>query len=121
MAKRTTKQRDGTRVPRQERSRHKVQLILEASIRLLEKGGLAALNTNAIAAAAGVSIGTLYQFFPNKDAILDSLADREMAAMSERVGRAMNDAALTTTDARMHAVVQAVAQTYGARRAAHRA
>jgi len=101
------------RQPRQERSRHKVQLIFEATIRVLEKGGLEALNTNAIAASAGVSIGTLYQFFSNKEAILDALADREATAITERVAHVMQDAALTTT-------VRAVIQSYGARRTAHR-
>lgn len=108
------------RVPRQERSRHKVQLIFEATTRLLEKGGLDALNTNAIAASAGVSIGTLYQFFSNKEAILDALADRESAEMAQRVAHAMQDEALTTTEARIAAVVRAVADSYGARRTAHR-
>src|ERR1700749_3335085 len=91
------------RLPRQARSRHKVQLIFEATIRLLERDGLAALNTNAIAAAAGVSIGTLYQFFPNKEAILDGLADREVAAMSERVADVMRDDTFSTTQARIAA------------------
>ena len=108
------------RQPRQERSRHKVQLIFEATIRVLEKGGLEALNTNAIAASAGVSIGTLYQFFSNKEAILDALADREATAITERVAHVMQDAALTTTEARIAAVVRAVIQSYGARRTAHR-
>jgi AcrR family transcriptional regulator len=109
-----------TREPRQERSRHKVQLIFEATIRLLEKGGLQALNTNAIAASAGVSIGTLYQFFANKDAILDALADQEVAGMSDRVTQAMHDQALATTEARITAVVRAVTESYGARRTAHK-
>ena len=47
-----------------------MSVILEASARILESEGLQALNTNAIAARAGVSIGSLYQYFPNKDAIL---------------------------------------------------
>src|ERR1700753_3331833 len=93
--------RHKTREPRQERSRHKVQLIFESTIRLLEKGGLEALNTNAVAASAGVSIGTLYQFFSSKEAILDALAEREAASMGQRVAAAMQDEALTTTDARI--------------------
>ena len=89
-------------------------------MRLLEKGGMAALTTNAVAAAAGVSIGTLYQFFPNKEAILDALADREIAGMSARVSEVMADHAIATTEARIGAVVRAVAASYGARTAAHR-
>jgi len=51
-------QRDAPRKPRQERALHKVELILEATMRLIEKGGIEAFNTNAVAATAGVSIGT---------------------------------------------------------------
>lgn len=120
MTKITENQRDNVRQPRQERSRHKVQLIFEATTRLLEKRGLEALTTNAIAAAAGVSIGTLYQFFPNKEAILDSLANREMAEMSARVSQVMEDTTIRTTYARIEAIVHAVAASYGARQTAHR-
>jgi AcrR family transcriptional regulator len=108
------------REPRQQRSRHKVQLIFEATTRLLEKRGLEALTTNAIAASAGVSIGTLYQFFPNKEAILENLADREMAEMSARVTQVMEDPTILTTCARIEAIVHAVAASYGSRQTAHR-
>lgn len=108
------------RKPQQARAREKVELILEAAIRLLEKGRLAALTTNAVAETAGVSIGTLYQYFSNKEAILDALADRETAAMAARVRAVMADAAITTPEARVSGVVAAVALSYGDRRGAHR-
>jgi AcrR family transcriptional regulator len=108
------------REPRQERSRYKVQLILEATQRLLEKGGLDALTTNAVAASAGVSIGTLYQFFPNKEAILDTLAERETAEMSARVMAVMEDATIASPEERIGAVVRVVAASYGWRHGAHR-
>ena len=120
MAKKSEKQGTSARQPRQDRSRHKVELIFEATIRLLEKGGLDGLTTNAIALSAGVSIGTLYQFFPNREAILGSLADREIAAMSDRVTEAMENVTIASTQARIEAVVHAVLESYGARRAAHR-
>ena len=47
--------------------------ILEAAARILETGGATGLNTNAIAQRAGVSVGSLYQYFPNKEAILAEL------------------------------------------------
>src|SRR5262249_19012709 len=47
--------------------------ILEASARILESEGPRGFNTNAIAAKAGVSVGSLYQYFPNKDAIVLAL------------------------------------------------
>ena len=58
---------------RQSRSRATQEAILEAAARILESGGVAQLTTNAIAARAGVSIGSLYQYFPNKEAILATL------------------------------------------------
>ena len=115
-----TIQRVEPREPSQDRSRQKVELMLDAAVRILDKEGLKGLTTNAIAARAGVSIGTLYQFFPNKEAILDALAGRELTAMASRVMAAMQDRALTSTQQRVAALVQAVALTYGQRHEAHR-
>ena len=50
--------------------------ILEAATRLFAEGGLDEVNTNQIAELAGVSIGSLYQYFPSKEAILGELIDR---------------------------------------------
>lgn len=59
--------------PRQTRSRHTVDAILTAAEDVLLRAGLAGFNTNAVAHRAGVSIGSLYQFFPGKEAILAAL------------------------------------------------
>lgn len=61
---------------RQERSQVTVDAILEAAARLFAEGGLDQVNTNRIAELAGVSIGSLYQYFPGKEAILGELIDR---------------------------------------------
>jgi|SRR5271170_1923640 len=61
------------KVPSQARSQDTVSVILEASARILEADGLRGFNTNAIAEKAGVSVGSLYQYFSNKDAILFAL------------------------------------------------
>jgi AcrR family transcriptional regulator len=61
------------KMPGQARSQETVSVILEASARVLESDGLRGFNTNAIAAKAGVSVGSLYQYFPNKDAIVLAL------------------------------------------------
>jgi len=61
------------KMPRQARSQETVSVILEASARILESDGLRGFNTNAIAAKAGVCVGSLYQYFPNKDAIVLAL------------------------------------------------
>ncbi len=67
--------------PRQSRSVSTVDAILEAAARILEGGGLNALNTNAVAELAGVSVGSLYQYFPGKDALLAALIRRKRAEM----------------------------------------
>lgn len=67
----------------QARSRQTVEVILEAAAHLLDHGGYARLNTNAIAVRAGVSIGSLYQYFPNKEAICAELARRYLRRQTE--------------------------------------
>ena len=77
------------KMPTQARSQETVSVILEASARILESDGLAAFNTNTIARRAGVSIGSLYQYFPNKDAILRALIGRFEEALHDAVVKAM--------------------------------
>jgi AcrR family transcriptional regulator len=118
--KSTKNQKLKVRAPRQRRSVQKVELMFEATIRLLDKGGYDLVTTNAIAKAAGVSIGTLYQYFSSKEAILDALAMREVAALEARVVAAMRDTNSPSAQERIAAVVQAVSAGYGRRRQVHR-
>lgn len=62
------------KLPRQQRAQFTVAAILEAAARILEEKGLEAANTNAIAAKAGISVGSLYQYFASKDAIMAELS-----------------------------------------------
>ncbi|WP_103353500.1 TetR/AcrR family transcriptional regulator [Amycolatopsis sp. CA-128772] len=62
------------RVPRQARSREKLAKILAAADRLLAEDGVEALTTTRVAAEAGVSVGALYQYLPDRDAITEALA-----------------------------------------------
>ena len=65
------------KIPTQRRAVETCAAIVEAAARILETGEADALNTNRIAERAGVSIGTLYQYFPDKHAILVALIRRE--------------------------------------------
>jgi AcrR family transcriptional regulator len=64
--------------PRQERSRRTVERILDAATRIFHEQGYAGATTNDIADEAGVSVGSLYQYFPNKDALLFALTQRHI-------------------------------------------
>ena len=72
------------KAPTQERSRATVEAVLAGAVRLFATHGYARTSTNQIARLAGVSVGSLYQYFPNKDAILAALLGRHMAEV-ERV------------------------------------
>ena len=78
--------------PRQERSRATVAAILAATARLLVKHGFDRTTTNMVAEAAGVSIGSLYQYFPSKEALVAALVeqhtDEMRAAVFAELGRA---------------------------------
>ncbi|ATY34032.1 TetR/AcrR family transcriptional regulator [Sphingomonas psychrotolerans] len=69
------------KAPRQARSAETVRVIVEAAARILEKGGLGGFTTNAVAERAGVSIGSLYQYFPGKDALIGALIVRETSLL----------------------------------------
>ena len=71
--------------PRQARSKATVDTILEATARVLVKQGFDGLSTNAVASAAGVSIGSLYQYFPNKEALVAALIERHMEEMNTAI------------------------------------
>src|SRR5687768_7969228 len=71
--------------PRQARSKATVDTILEATARILVKHGFDGLTTNGVAAAAGVSIGSLYQYFPNKEALVSALIERHLTDMNAAV------------------------------------
>lgn len=65
------------RRPKQARSRVTRDAIFEAATQILERQGERAFNTNRIAERAGVSVGTIYQYFPNKEAILVAMSHAE--------------------------------------------
>lgn len=73
------------KTPRQRRSAELVEAIYEAAARILEREGLSALNTNRVAEVAGVSVGSLYQYFPSKEAIVAGLLRRTRQEMLDGI------------------------------------
>jgi len=73
--------------PVQARSTASVEAILEATVQVLLDVGKERLTTTRVASRAGVSVGTLYQYFPNKSALLQAALQRHLVAVTEAVER----------------------------------
>jgi AcrR family transcriptional regulator len=71
------------RLPVQKRSRERFGRLLDAAAEILAEGGYDALTTNRVAEAAGIPIGSLYQFFPDKQALVEALSERYSVAIRE--------------------------------------
>jgi AcrR family transcriptional regulator len=83
------------RVPVQARSRERVERVLDTAARLVDEVGPDAVTTASIAAAAGVSIGWLYDFFPNRESVFDAVVERsfeKVTPLAESVHASMPSA-----------------------------
>src|SRR6476619_3548584 len=103
------------RIPRQARAEETVSAILEGAAQVLEAGGLAGFTTNAVAERAGVSIGTLYQYFADKQALLRALADREIRRTLAAIAGALRDDPLAPGEQRVRAMVRALVNAFSGR------
>ena len=97
------------RVPTQRRSQERLARILHAAGELCAEGGLEAVTMEAIAQRAGTSIGSLYQFFPNQDALVAAVAQRYVADLERLL--AASDAAADPA-APIDALVDAVLEPF---------
>lgn len=86
------------REPRQQRSQQTVEAMLDAVERVLKRHGVEAITTNRIAEAAGVSIGSVYQYFPDKRAIFSALHARHVAGVSQAIDRTVAEATSSFED-----------------------
>ena len=77
------------RKPRQQRSQETVERIFAAALKLISERGIEALTTNHIADTAGISVASVYQFFPNKLAIVQALHSQWLSDIDERVDKAI--------------------------------
>ncbi len=71
--------------PRQARSEATVDAIFEATLQLLVADGIRRLTTTRVAERAGVSVGTMYQYFPNKNALVYALNERYLTRLADRI------------------------------------
>lgn len=100
--------------PRQARSRATVEVILAAATRVLARESLAGFNTNRVAEVAGISVGSFYQYFPNKEALMAALIEQAQTAMADALDAALARSAGSPLAAALEAVAQmAIEQQYG--------
>lgn len=106
MPRRPSPQISTRKSPKQARSTELVETILEAALQVLAKEGAARFTTARVAEKAGVSVGSLYQYFPNKAAILFRLQSDEWRRTTQLLQSILADAA-TPPLARLRALVTA--------------
>lgn len=109
------------RSPRQARAKATTAAILEAAARILEERGLDGFTTNHVAERAGVGIATLYQYFPDKDAIVVAIAEQERDRLTETLGHILSRAREVGREATVRAIVRMMVQAFEGRRRARKA
>ena len=100
------------RQPVQARSRERVERILDAAAQLLAEDGYDAVKTNAIAKRAGVSIGSVYQFFPNRFAIFNALAERYRSKINLSLERHLRPATIGSWDEAIEDTIDSLAELW---------
>jgi len=79
------------RQPTQARAQQTIQTLFKAAAQILDKEGEGGLSTNRVAAAAGFSIGTLYQYFPSKEVLVQAMATRGRDLVLQELERCLNE------------------------------
>jgi AcrR family transcriptional regulator len=94
--------------PQQERSRLTVEAILEATTQVLTEQGYDSTTTNRIAERAGISIGSLYQYFPNKDSLMAALMEQHSTEIADLVEAKLREVAHAPLEIAVPELVKAV-------------
>ena len=102
----TLQKKSRRRRPKQRRARQTVDAILDAVVRVLKREGFSAITTNRIAEVAGVSIGSVYQYFPDKQAIFIALHQRHIDQIDRMVESKLVEHAASPLDDLMRAMIE---------------
>jgi AcrR family transcriptional regulator len=109
------------KLPQQARAQQTVRAILEATVQILDREGIDAATTTRIAEVAGVSIGSLYQYFSHRDAILSALQDREFERTLALIEKVLADGNLDEEPTEtVRAVLRGLAELYTSCTGLHR-
>jgi AcrR family transcriptional regulator len=105
----------------QERSRATVDALIEATARILVREGFERASTNRIAEVAGVSVGSLYQYFPTKEALVAAVIERHQQETLQTVQGELADVFAEPVNAAMRKLVAAAVKAHraDAQRGAH--
>jgi AcrR family transcriptional regulator len=108
------------KIAAQARSRATVDALLEATARILVAEGFDRASTNRIAAAAGVSVGSLYQYFPSKEAVVAAVIARHNRDLMQVVRDALEEVASQPLDEGVRKLVAAAIEAHRIDPALHR-
>ena len=101
------------KAPSQSRAQETVEAVLQATTRILKRDGNEKLNTNRIAEVAGISIGSLYQYFPGKEAILAMLVRRHLESKFAIVDRQLSKNPQAKIETVIHEIIDALVVSKG--------
>ena len=105
------------KVPAQQRSRATVEAIVEAATRVLGRRGWAKFNTNEVAHVAGASVGSLYQYFPNKLSLVEAIRRRHFDAVIAVLETASNE----PSESAVESLVEGMIRVHSANPSLHKA
>ena len=100
------------RLPSQARSRERVQRLLDTADRLIGSDGISALTVPLLARRAEIPVGTIYQFFPDKSAVVDAVAERYMQQSMEIMEQLVDSIVEMRWDAAVDTVIEQFASAY---------
>jgi AcrR family transcriptional regulator len=100
------------RRPQQLRARQTVEAILDAVVRILKREGFPAITTNRVAEVAGVSIGSLYQYFPDRPALFEALHQRHIEEIDRLFAASFMEHAGSPIDQLIRALVDAMIEAH---------
>jgi AcrR family transcriptional regulator len=98
--------------PKQQRSRSLVDSAVEAAARILSRMGYEGATTNRVAETAGISIGSLYQYFPNRDALIGAVIDRHLDKFMRQTEKDFEDFPDLSPEQGIEKVIRRIASEY---------
>jgi AcrR family transcriptional regulator len=107
--------REPRKTPRQARSMVTVDAVFEATLQVLLSGGPQRLTTTRVAERAGVSVGTVYQYYPNKESLLYAVLQRHLDEVAQAIETACGQQHDQPLDAMIYALVHAFVDAKTAR------